>query len=106
MAEHVVSNTDQLMAAATLAIGQPFGGTLGLSPEGGQALLVDGNGDEVTLREAGDEEQATCTVSGQHETLLRVLAGERALENAYLSGRIKIAGDMSLLARLKIERHR
>lgn len=106
MLEENQPDKDQLFLAASIALGTPFGGTLCLAPDVGKPLMVDGNSAEVKISDATQNMNPTCTISGQYETLVRVLAGERALENAYLSGRIKIFGDMSLLARLKIERNR
>ena len=44
---------------------------------------------------------ADCVWRGARETLQRALVNARAFDSAYLSGRLSIAGDMSVMARLE-----
>ena len=82
----------------------PFDGALTLMMnEDEQANLVDGRQDPVTITAAPNKSAiADCTIRGEADVLRRILKGERALESAYLSGRIAISGDISILARLQL----
>ncbi len=101
------SADDPLIAAAKTAFQTPFGAKLLLAPEDdadkGQAIIVNGAETPPSVKSAKNRKTpADCTWRGSQETLLRVLDGERALESAYVAGRIKISGDMGVMARLKL----
>lgn len=66
-------------------------------------VLIDGRKAPVTLSAAKtDKAQADCTLRGSEETLLRLLSGERGVNRAYISGRLAISGDMSVMARIEL----
>ena len=46
--------------------------------------------------------EADCAWHADEETLLRVLTGARGLLAAYTAGRLQIAGDLSLMARMEL----
>lgn len=99
---------DELARAAEKAFRSPFGAVLQLAPKTGAALWVDGRSEiPAVLTEAPkrtpENEAALCTWQGQRESLVRALSGERGFESAFVSGRIAISGDISVMARLKIE---
>lgn len=99
--------SDTLTAAAKTAFSTPFAAVIELAPEGSASLFVDGRKAPVAVSaKAPKDKAADCVWRGAEETLLRVLEGERALESAYLSGRIAIVGDMSVMARLVMETSR
>jgi len=82
-----------------------FAAVLRIAPSDGVAFDVDGRGERCSIRPAA-ESAPDCTWRATTETLIRVFAGGRALESAYLSGRLSIAGDMSVMARLVLETSR
>lgn len=97
--------TDPLLAAASAAFRQGFGAVLKIEAEGGPPLFVDGRGGACVLTPTAPADPQ-CVWRADGETLLRALQGGRALESAYLSGRLKISGDMSVMARLVLESSR
>lgn len=92
----------KLADAAGAAFRKGFGAVLRVIPDGCIGFDVDGRGDvcKITppLTSAPD-----CEWRASEETLARIFDGGRALESAYLSGRLRIAGDMSVMARLTLE---
>lgn len=98
---------DDLLIAAEKAFKTSFHAVLKLAPETGEALWIDGRAANPLVSKsepANPENNATfCVWRGARESLLRALSGERAFESAFVSGRIAVSGDMSVMARLKIE---
>jgi len=91
-----------LASGAEQTFRRGFGAVLRIVPEGLAAFDVDGRGETCVLRPASDE-NPQCVWRASPDTLNRIFEGGRALESAYLSGRLKIAGDMSVMARLLLE---
>ena len=101
------NGAEKLLSLANSAFKQPFGAVLCIAVNGGRPLWVDGRSDPPTISfETPKGAGADCTWHGAQETMERVLAGERALESAFVSGRLRIAGDMSVMARLSLENTR
>lgn len=99
---------DDLAVAAEKAFKAPFGAVLHLAPETGAALWVDGRAASPVVSATAPETpkggaDALCVWRGQRDSLIRALSGERAFESAFVSGRIAVSGDMSVMARLAIE---
>jgi putative sterol carrier protein len=46
-------------------------------------------------------EDADCTISASEETLTRIIAGEQNPTTAYMTGKLKIAGDMGAALKLQ-----
>ena len=66
-------------------------------------VLIDGRKTPVTVITANtDNVKADCTLRGSEETMLRLLSGERGVNRAYISGRLAISGDMSVMARIEL----
>jgi hypothetical protein len=82
----------------------PFGGVIVLEAEGDTPIVIDGRLDPPSVsRDVAPASGAGVSVwRGQRETLLRALESERQFAGAYVSGRLRIAGDMSLAARVVI----
>jgi hypothetical protein len=102
-------NGDELAAAAAKAFVSAFDGVIRLEPEGGAPLWVDGRKAPPSIAtaapanlDAGGEGQ--CVWRAARETLIRILEGERLLGASYISGRLAVAGDLSVMARLELER--
>lgn len=91
-----------LASGAKQAFRRGFGAILRIAPDGLAAFDVDGRGETCELR-AATGQSPQCVWRASPETLTRIFEGGRALEGAYLSGRLKIAGDMSVMARLILE---
>lgn len=90
---------EDLINAARAAFHGDFGAVLQISPHDSAPFYIDGRGEEIVVSELPPKEPSTIWLSGK-TTLMSVLQRTRALENAYLSGRLQIAGDMSVMARL------
>ena len=91
-----------LIAAAEGAFGPGFGAVLRIDPGASAAFFVDGRGETCVVTEAQPAPPSATWRSGR-DTLMSVFQRKRALENAYLSGRLQIAGDMSVMARLVLK---
>lgn len=99
-----ITPDDALGAAAEKAFAAPFGAVLQLAPDDGIAIWIDGRESPViSAAQCPKDTTADCVLRGGRETLLRALASTRAFESAFVSGRIAVAGDMSVMARLTIK---
>ena len=98
-----MTDTNPLIPAAAGAFRRGFGAILRIDPTDGAAFDVDGRGDACLIAAARPEIAPACIWRANSETLMRIFGGGRALESAYLSGRLSIAGDMSVMARLVLE---
>lgn len=98
------SNID-LLADAKIAFKSRFNAILAIIVEGRPILVVDGHSSPPKVLEDDKFEvkKANCVWHVEEETLSRVFEGERAFTNAFLSGRLKIDGDMAVMARLELE---
>lgn len=102
---------DPLLAAARKAFSKPFGGVILLEPTDAAPFWVDGRGHSAQVRTEdpgapGHESgrAGLCVWRASRDTLQRIFEGDRLLASAYASGEIAIAGDMSIMARLQMER--
>lgn len=81
-----------------------FGGALCVEPDGQPAFVIDGTGQTTRIIDPAPPGFAPdLRWIANTETLLRIFEGSRAVESAYLSGRLVIAGDMAVMARLEME---
>ncbi len=100
----------ELLAAAAKAFTTPFEAVLKLVPEGGAPVWVDGRKSPPTVSADAPGETdhnakdgtLDCAVHGRLESLRRAIASERAFESSFVSGRITVAGDIAVLARLTL----
>jgi putative sterol carrier protein len=60
---------------------------------------VDVNGGAVTVEESNAP--ADCTVATDEQTFLAVVQGEQSPIGAYMTGKIRVEGDMGLALRLR-----
>lgn len=100
-----MTDTDELAAAVARAVVEPFGGVVRIEIEGEAPLFLDGRSSPPTIAATEPSPPATsaCAWRASRETLLRALESERAFAGAYVSGRLLIAGDMSVMARLNLK---
>lgn len=103
------SEPDDLLATARKAFAKPFGAVIRLEPDSGVALWVDGRGAQAMVSPdipaaTGDDEAGLCVWRASRETLIRIFEGERLLASSFVSGRLSVSGDMSVMTRLQLER--
>lgn len=70
-----------------------FGATVRFDFEGEGAILVDGNSEPPTVASDSDSE-ADCTITANEETFREMMDGDLDPTSAYMTGKIKIDGDM------------
>jgi len=99
----VSGDASPLEAAARKAVAAPFGAILTLAPDDGQPVYIDGRKSNVAVSLGAPKgAKADCEWRGPHDILQRALSSDRALEAAFASGGLTIAGDMSVMARLQL----
>lgn len=67
--------------------------------EGAGAWLVDVDDGKVTVTEDGGE--GDCTISASSETFMKIANGEQNPTAAYMSGKLKVKGDMGQAMKLQ-----
>ncbi|MEZ5896443.1 MAG: SCP2 sterol-binding domain-containing protein [Parvularculaceae bacterium] len=101
-----METANALIENARAAFAAGFGAVLAIEAPDAATIYVDGRNDTCSLTAVPPDAPAACVWRASTDTLLRIFEGGRALESAYLSGRLKISGDMSVMARLKLESSR
>lgn len=96
-------NDADIRAIASKAFRAGFSAVIRIEPEGGMSFDVDGRREICAVVDATPDFAPDCVWRANAETVARIFEGGRALESAYLSGRLSIAGDMSVMARLVLE---
>lgn len=101
--------SDELRDAAAQAFRAGFDGVIRLEPADGAPLWIDGRQEKPRFsaerpKGAPDSGVGLCVWRASPDTLAGICVGERLLGVSYLSGRLAIAGDMSVMARLVMER--
>ncbi|MEL7489812.1 MAG: SCP2 sterol-binding domain-containing protein [Pseudomonadota bacterium] len=95
---------DDLVSAAGKIFAHRFDGVIKVHLEDGDPIWIDGRKQPpLILKDAPPDTEPDSVWTLSCETMRRVLDGERALESAFISGRLSIRGDMSVMARLKLE---
>ena len=90
-----------ILEAANKATFAPFDGIIEVRCKNSAHIWIDGRGEPVALAECPDGE-INCVWRGGRETILRIFSNERAIDRAYIAGRLQIEGDMSVMTRLRI----
>ena len=67
--------------------------------EGAGSWFVDVDDGKVTVTEDGGD--ADCTISASSETFLKIANGEQNPTAAYMSGKLKVKGDMGQAMKLQ-----
>ncbi|WP_375205274.1 hypothetical protein [Hyphococcus sp.] len=94
---------DALSAAAKKAFAAPFDAVLKIAPDNAPPLWVDGRQDPPQLlATAPDNAADDCLWRGARDALIRAMGSARSFESAYVSGRVAVSGDISVMARLKL----
>ena len=60
-------------------------------------VLIDGNSGEIT----SDDNEATCTISTDADTMQSIMDGSSSPQSAFMTGKLKVAGDMSLALKVQ-----
>lgn len=92
-----------LRHAAENAFKSGFAAIIRIAPDDGPCFDVNGVGADCFLEDAVLDRVPDCIWRANSETLNRIFEGGRALESAYLSGRLSISGDISVMGRLILE---
>jgi putative sterol carrier protein len=69
--------------------GESFDGSVKFEIEGEGAVRLDGDGASI------DDSEADCTITADQETFESMMAGDLNPTSAFMSGKLKIDGDMS-----------
>jgi putative sterol carrier protein len=68
--------------------------------EGAGTWTVDVDGGKVTVTQDGDAEP-DCTITTSEETFQKLVSGEQNPTTAYMTGKVKIQGDMGAAMKLQ-----
>ena len=60
-------------------------------------VLIDGNSGEIS----SDDNEATCTISTDADTMQSIMDGSSSPQAAFMTGKLKVAGDMSLALKVQ-----
>jgi len=91
-----------LKVAAARTFAKPFGAVIEIALETGETFFIDGRAAPVVADKKPKDADVDCAWRADADVMERVFSGERALESAYVSGRLAVSGDMSVMARLEI----
>jgi len=60
-------------------------------------VLIDGNSGEIT----SEDNEATCTISTDVDTMQSIMDGSSSPQAAFMTGKLKVAGDMSIALKVQ-----
>ena len=60
-------------------------------------VLIDGNSGEIS----SDDNEATCTISTDADTMQSIMDGSSSPQAAFMTGTLKVAGDMSIALKVQ-----
>lgn len=93
-------------SAAMKAFAKPFAGILKIVPDTGTPVWIDGRTCPPSVSTDGTRTgnmTPGCIWHGKRRDIVDALKGEEHLVDAFISGRVTISGDMSIMARLEME---
>lgn len=98
---------DELFRAATAAFAEPFDGVIRIEAEGGAPIWIDGRRAPLQIGASAPADLrpdglGLCVWFAARDTVLRILEEERFLASSFVSGRLNLEGDMSVMARLRL----
>ncbi len=94
-----------LLESAASAFQLGFNGVIMITiADGGAPIMIDGREVSCVINDGPFENDTAPSLhwKAKAETLLQIFTRNNALESAYLSGRLIVAGDMSVMARLQL----
>lgn len=77
----------------------PLGSTLKFDFGDGQFIHLDGSGEGNVV--SAEDKEAACTVNVSLENLQKVMSGDLNPMMAFMSGKIKVKGDMGVVMKLQ-----
>ena len=60
-------------------------------------VMIDGNSGEIS----SEDNEATCTISTDAETMQSIMDGSSSPQAAFMTGKLKVAGDMSIALKVQ-----
>jgi putative sterol carrier protein len=69
--------------------------------DGAGTWKVDVDDGKVTVTEGGGDADADATISASEETFQKIAAGEQNATSAYMTGKLKVKGDMGAAMKLQ-----
>ena len=60
-------------------------------------VLIDGNSGEIS----SEDHEATCTISTDSDTMQSIMDGSSSPQAAFMTGKLKVAGDMSIALKVQ-----
>ena len=60
-------------------------------------VLIDGNSGEIS----SEDNEATCTISTDADTMQSIMDGSSSPQAAFMTGKLKVAGDMSIALKVQ-----
>ena len=60
-------------------------------------VLIDGNSGEIS----SDDNEATCTISTDADTMQSIMDGSSSPQAAFMTGKLKVVGDMSIALKVQ-----
>ena len=60
-------------------------------------VMIDGNSGEIS----SEDNEATCTISTDAETMQSIMDGSSSPQAAFMTGKLKVAGDMSMALKIQ-----
>ena len=60
-------------------------------------VLIDGNSGQIS----SDDDEATCTISTDADTMQSIMDGSSSPQAAFMTGKLKVAGDMSIALKVQ-----
>ena len=60
-------------------------------------VLIDGNTGEIS----SEDNEATCTISTDADTMQSIMDGSSSPQAAFMTGKLKVSGDMSIALKVQ-----
>ena len=64
---------------------------------GESVVMIDGPSGEIST----DDNEATCTITTDPETMQAIMDGSSSSQAAFMTGKLKVAGDMSMALKIQ-----
>jgi putative sterol carrier protein len=78
---------------------QALAGSYRFDVDGAGSWRLEADGDRIVVTES--DAPADCVIRTDERTFLRIVAGEQSPMGAYITGKVKVEGDLGLALKLK-----